>query len=88
MKRPPPGSSLIDTMRRLYRSQHQRLFLGVCGGIAERYRWDPTWVRLAFVLATLAGGPGIVLYAVMALVVPGSPALSSSSRAALAASRR
>ncbi len=88
MNAAPARSTPFDTMRRLYRSQHQRLFLGVCGGIAERYGWDPTWVRLAFVLATLAGGPGILLYGVMALVVPGSPALPSRSRAALASARR
>ncbi len=75
-------------MSRLYRSNDQRIFLGVCGGLAQRYGWDPTWVRLAFVLGVLLGGPGILAYAVMALVVPRNPALSGQSYAALPSGRR
>ncbi|MEM6296870.1 MAG: PspC domain-containing protein, partial [Myxococcota bacterium] len=74
---------MLVTMARLYRSNDSRLFLGVCGGLAERYGWDPTWVRLAFVLGVFLGGPGILLYAIMALVVPRNPALSAQSYAAI-----
>jgi phage shock protein C len=70
-------------MNRLFRSNHNRVMLGVCGGVAERYGWDPTWVRLAFVLATLAGGPGIVVYLVMALVMPRNPSLTGYAPSAL-----
>ena len=63
-------------MAQLYRSNHNSVLFGVCGGVAERYGWDPTWVRLAFVIATLAGGPGILVYIVMALVMPKNPALA------------
>lgn len=57
-------------MAQLHRSSRHRVLFGVCGGIAERYGWDPTWVRLAFLIATLLGGPGIVLYLVMTVIVP------------------
>ncbi|MGH1344061.1 MAG: PspC domain-containing protein [Nannocystales bacterium] len=57
-------------MNQLYRSLQDRLFLGVCGGLAERYGWDPTCVRLACVLRVFAGAPGIVAYSVLALVMP------------------
>ncbi len=70
-------------MKRLFRSNHNRVLLGVCGGVAERYGWDPTWVRLAFVLGTLAGGPGIVVYFVMALVMPRNPSLAGFEAGAL-----
>lgn len=70
-------------MSRLYRSNDQRIFLGVCGGIAQRFGWDPVWVRLAFVAGVLLGGPGIVAYAVMALVVPRNPALAGRSMRAI-----
>lgn len=70
-------------MSRLYRSNDQRLFLGVCGGLAQRYGWDPTWVRLAFIAGVLLGGPGILAYLVMAVVVPRNPALTGRSYAAL-----
>lgn len=80
--------SKSPTMSRLYRSNDQRILLGVCGGLSERYGWDPTWVRIAFVAAVFLGGPGILAYAVMALVVPRNPALSGRSPGALPSSRR
>jgi phage shock protein PspC (stress-responsive transcriptional regulator) len=57
-------------MTQLARSSRNRVLFGVCGGLGERFGWDPVWIRLAFVLLTLAGGPGVVLYLVMTLIVP------------------
>ncbi|MGD9100947.1 MAG: PspC domain-containing protein [Anaerolineae bacterium] len=59
--------------KRLYRSLDERMLAGVCGGIAEYFNVDPTLVRLLFVLFSLAGGPGIVAYIVLAIVVPEEP---------------
>ena len=59
--------------RRLYRSRNDRTLAGVCAGIAEYFGWDPTLVRLAWVLLTLLGGSGILLYLIMWLVVPEAP---------------
>ncbi len=56
--------------RRLMKSEQNEVIFGVCGGIAEYFNVDVTLVRLAFVLLTLAGGPGLVLYIIMALVMP------------------
>ncbi len=70
-------------MAHLTRSNRNRVVWGVCGGIAERYDWDPTLVRLAFVLATLAGGPGIVVYLVTALVMPRAPQMTAFHSASL-----
>ncbi len=58
---PRPGS--------LRRSDH-RLVAGVCGGIAEYLRVDPTLVRLVVTLLTLFGGSGVLVYAVGWLVMP------------------
>jgi phage shock protein C len=55
---------------RLRRSRTERMFLGVCGGIAEWLDLDPVLVRVAFVLFTFAGGFGVLLYIVLAFVVP------------------
>ena len=79
--------SIFPTMSRLYRSNDQRIFLGVCGGLAQRYGWDPVWVRIAFIAGVLLGGPGILAYAVMALVVPRNPALTGGSATALGPGR-
>ncbi|MEP7291056.1 MAG: PspC domain-containing protein [Chloroflexota bacterium] len=59
-----------STTRKLYRSHSDRKLWGVCSGIAEYFGVDPTWVRLAFVLMALAGGPGIVFYVILALIMP------------------
>ena len=58
--------------KRLCKSSGNRQVFGVAGGMAEYLNIDPTLVRLAFVLLTLAGGPGLLLYIVLALVMPGA----------------
>ena len=55
--------------KRLYRSTTDRHIAGVCGGLAQYLGLDPTIIRLIFVLATLAGGPGLIAYIVLALVI-------------------
>ena len=48
----------------LRRSPSRRIVAGVAGGIAERLRVDPTLVRAGFVLLSLCGGVGILVYIV------------------------
>ena len=69
--------------QRIYRSNDNRVAFGVCGGIADRYQWDPLWIRLAFVTFTLLGGPGVLLYLILLLIVPRQPAMQSASYRAL-----
>ena len=59
--------------KRLYRSREERMISGVCGGIAEYFEMDPTIIRLIFVLLALAGGPGLIAYIVLAIVIPEKP---------------
>lgn len=59
--------------KHLYRSRDQRMLMGVCGGLGEYFKLDPTLVRLAFVIATLMGGPGLIAYVVLLIVVPEEP---------------
>lgn len=61
--------------KRLFRSRNERVIAGVCGGIAERYGWDPIVVRLLTVVSFfLFAGPLIILaYIVMVMVVPKAP---------------
>jgi len=63
----------VTTQKRLYRSTQDRMFAGVCGGIAEYLEVDPTLVRLVFVALSLMGGPGLIIYIVMMLIVPEAP---------------
>ena len=59
--------------KRLYRSRNDRKLAGVCGGIAEYYGWDPTLVLVAWIVLTLLGGSGILIYLIMWLVMPEAP---------------
>ena len=56
-------------MKRLYRSENDRMIAGVCGGIAEYLNVDPTLVRVGFVLLGLWAA-GVVLYLALWLIVP------------------
>ncbi|MBR6702736.1 MAG: PspC domain-containing protein, partial [Clostridia bacterium] len=59
--------------KKLYKSKTDRKLAGVCGGIAEYIGIDSTLVRLALVIFCLAGGSGLILYLVAALVMPEEP---------------
>ena len=59
----------------LYRSRRNRMIAGVCGGLAERFGWDPSLVRLAFVLLSFTPIPAhpVLVYIIMWIVVPEAP---------------
>src|SRR5207247_9907363 len=56
--------------RRLERSRSDRMLFGVCGGLARYFDLHPAVYRVAFVVLTLLGGSGILIYAAAALVIP------------------
>jgi len=56
--------------KRLYKSSRNKKICGVCGGIAEYLNMDPTVIRLITAIITLAWGSGIILYIIMAFVMP------------------
>jgi phage shock protein PspC (stress-responsive transcriptional regulator) len=58
------------TPRRLYRIHEGAMIAGVCNGVAAYVNIDPTLVRLAFVVLTLFWGSGLLVYLVMAIMVP------------------
>jgi phage shock protein C len=58
---------------RLYRSRDDRMLFGVAGGMAEWMDLDPAIVRLVWALLILAGGVGILLYIIGAIVIPEEP---------------
>ncbi len=65
-------SQTTDT-RRLYKSRTERMIDGVCGGIAQYFDLDPTLVRIAWVILTLLGGSGIILYIAAMIIMPKEP---------------
>ena len=67
-----PMADVNPTPNPLTRSKSERMLLGVCGGVAKWLGWDPTIVRVAYVLVSVcsAGFPGIFVYLILALVMP------------------
>ncbi len=54
----------------LSRSSNNRMVAGVCGGLARFLGWDPSLVRVLWVVLTLTAGFGIMLYLIFWLIVP------------------
>jgi phage shock protein PspC (stress-responsive transcriptional regulator) len=59
-----------DGMAQLTRPRQGRIIAGVCAGIAKRFGWSPTAVRLAFLLSCLLPGPQFLIYIVLWILVP------------------
>lgn len=64
---------MSTSSKRLYRSSTNRIIAGVCGGIAEYLDIDPTLMRIVWVLLTIFGGWGIILYIAAVIIVPLNP---------------
>lgn len=58
-----PAPAPSTSRGRFHRSRDERLLTGVAGGLGARIGVDPIVVRIALVILTLAGGAGILLYA-------------------------
>lgn len=56
----------------LRRSSTNKVFTGVCGGLAEWLGWDPTIVRVGYVAVSLLSGafPGFILYVLLSFIMP------------------
>ncbi|MEA4988765.1 MAG: PspC domain-containing protein [Anaerovorax sp.] len=70
------GAKILNKNGRTYRgngllckSQSNRVFAGVCGGIAEYFGWNATVVRLFFIFS----GIGLLTYAILSIAIPDSP---------------
>ncbi len=55
---------------RLVRSKSNRIISGVCGGLAQHFDVDATWVRIGFLILGLASGVGVVLYLLLSVLIP------------------
>lgn len=62
----------MNTDRPRLRRSRDKIIAGVCGGIAEWLGWDPTLVRLLYVLVSVlsVAFPGILAYVVLWIVMP------------------
>ena len=62
-------------MKRLYRSETDRRFGGVCGGLGDLMNVDPTMLRLAAVFLCIITGviPLLFTYIVGCIIIPAGP---------------
>ncbi len=65
-------------VRKLYRSSSDRMLGGVCGGLAEYFNIDSTLMRILWVVFTLVGGAGLLLYIVSLIIIPLNPGEAAS----------
>ena len=56
----------------LHRSRHDRMIAGVLGGVARRYGWNSTLLRVIYVLVSIASAafPGLLAYLILWLLIP------------------
>ena len=59
-------------MKKLNRSNTDKIIWGVCGGLGEYFQIDSVIIRILFVLMLFAGGTGFFLYIVLAIMMPSS----------------
>jgi phage shock protein PspC (stress-responsive transcriptional regulator) len=70
-------------VKRLERSRSDRMLAGVCGGLARYFDINPAFYRVGFVVLTLIGGAGVLIYIAAALVIPDEGEADSIASAAL-----
>jgi phage shock protein C len=64
------NSTSTSTSTSLVRPRDGRILAGVCAGIADRYGWDRTIVRMTAVASCLLPGPQVVLYLAAWVLMP------------------
>ncbi|PLX09966.1 MAG: hypothetical protein C0598_11545 [Marinilabiliales bacterium] len=69
--------SFDTTRKRLYRDIKNRMIGGVCSGLGAYFHVDTTWIRLAFVIATISGVSPLI-YLILWVVIPA--AVTASER--------
>lgn len=57
--------------KRLVRTDRDKWIAGICGGIANYFGWDPTVVRLIYLLLTICTAfSGVLAYILLWLIMP------------------
>ena len=59
--------------RKLYKDPSNQMIAGVCSGLGNYLGVDVTIMRLLFVALALLGGPGILIYIVLAIIMKKPP---------------
>lgn len=62
-------------MKKLYRSETNKVWAGVIGGVGEYFDIDPTILRLLWIVIVIFTGiiPGLIAYLIAVMIVPKKP---------------
>jgi phage shock protein C len=71
---------LINMSTRITKSKTDKVIDGVCGGLAEYFGIDSVLVRLVFVLLVFINGLGLILYIILAIIMPKAEKLDQSPK--------
>jgi len=63
---------MTESRSKLHRSSSNRIIAGVCGGIAQWLGWNPTTVRVLYVIVSIlsVAFPGILVYLILWIAMP------------------
>lgn len=64
----------------IHRSQTNKILGGVAGGLGEYFQIDPTIIRIIFVLLTIFGGSGLLIYIVLWILLPSEDRVGSFTK--------
>lgn len=63
----------------LYRSETNKVIAGIAGGLGEYFHLDPTIIRVIFILLTIFGGWGLLIYIILWILIPAKSHLGEPS---------
>jgi phage shock protein C len=63
---------MTESRSKLHRSSSNRIIAGVCGGVAQWLGWNPTTVRVLYVVVSIlsVAFPGILVYIILWIAMP------------------
>ena len=69
-------------MKKLYKSENNKVLAGVIGGIGEYLAIDPVVLRIVWIVTVLFTGvvPGLIVYIVAIFIVPDRPKQQRASK--------
>jgi phage shock protein C len=61
---------MSDDVKKLYRTQDDRMIAGVCSGLAAYFKIDPIIIRVLFVVFAIIGGSSLLIYLILWILIP------------------
>jgi len=61
---------MAEKIKKLYRSQKDRILFGVCGGLGSYFKIDSNIFRILFIASAFISGVGVLIYAALVLFIP------------------